>query len=329
MHIARKQASLDLQNSRAKRVKFKARESNVQTITSDDLSTGKTQMRIPIWNPGDYDRKRSDMPKCVVNAKFLVLITTAPGNIDRRTAIRKTWCNPYASEHSKDSWQCVFLIGASNNQSIVESVTREKAHYQDILHGSYIDSYRNLTYKVFNSFTWSRTYCPLEYVIKTDDDCFVNTKLVYRFLTTHNTKTTNLYVGKIFLEADKRDVIRNSFSKWKVSKDVYAPNTFPPYASGTGYIMSQDVIAKVVEECRYHTPIPVEDAYTGIVIDALHINPKTSARFMPFSSGLSICNYLYMFVTHNVEPDRQSVMHHNMLIAKSECPGDVEETTWF
>ncbi|ESP02442.1 hypothetical protein LOTGIDRAFT_138436 [Lottia gigantea] len=269
------------------------------------------------------------MPRCVTNSKFLVVITSAPTHSDRRSAIRKTWCNPYASEHSQDSWQCVFLIGSVEGDIISRKVKKEMSVYRDILLGSYIDSYRNLTYKVLNAFSWSKTYCPINFVLKTDDDCFVNTKLLYQFLITYNDKTTDLYAGNIFMEDSNRPVIRNELNKWHVAEDTYSRESYPPYASGTGYILSQDVVGRVVDESVYHKPIPIEDAYTGILVNSLGIEPVQSARFMTFSSGLTLCNYLYLFVSHNVKANQQFEMHNNMMMAHSKCHNDEEVTSWF
>lgn len=63
------------------------------------------------------------------------------------------------------------------------SLESENDQYHDILQGSFKDTYRNMTYKHIMALKWVLYYCPgVRYVLKSDDDTFVNTPVLMRAL---------------------------------------------------------------------------------------------------------------------------------------------------
>lgn len=80
--------------------------------------------------------------------------------------------------------QVIFLLGRANStfQPLIE---READEFGDILQGTFIDSYRNLTYKHAMGLRWVTTACPsADFILKTDDDVFVNTAYLESYLPT-------------------------------------------------------------------------------------------------------------------------------------------------
>lgn len=67
--------------------------------------------------------------------------------------------------------------------SLQVSLESENDRYHDILQGSFKDTYRNMTYKHIMALKWVLYYCPeVRYVLKSDDDTFVNTPVLMRTL---------------------------------------------------------------------------------------------------------------------------------------------------
>lgn len=82
--------------------------------------------------------------------------------------------------------------------------------YGDIVQENFTDSYRNLTYKCIEAMKWISTYCNrTEYILKADDDVFVNIYAVKEYLT------------QIDLVEDKptRTIMCYFFHQVKVSRD--------------------------------------------------------------------------------------------------------------
>jgi hypothetical protein len=63
------------------------------------------------------------------------------------------------------------------------SLESENDRHHDLLQGSFRDTYRNMTYKHVMALKWVLYFCPgVRYVLKTDDDTFVNTPVLIRAL---------------------------------------------------------------------------------------------------------------------------------------------------
>lgn len=274
--------------------------------------------RKTIWNSSLYYNQNYVLPSC--SKPFIMfLVTSSPEHGDRRTAIRNTWCSSANASALRQPWSCVFLLGVSASEDVQSQVEKEKALYNDILLGSYTDSYRNLTLKVILGLDWSSTHCPSSYVVKTDDDCFVNVWLLHEFLVKYNTNTHGLYAGSVIAEKSKLRVVRGAQKRWSVGFEEYSEDYYPPYASGFGYIISADVVKQLVLESRFVTPLPNEDAYVGIVVSRLGIPPVSSNRFILSPSGLNVCNYLYVFVVHHVQPAGQTELLQKTVESRTSC----------
>lgn len=270
------------------------------------------------WQLEDLYDIFSVQPMCQRGSKFLIVITSAPENSDRRKAIRETWCSPSKFNLTKFTWQCVFLIGQSPHQPSEVLVDNEINHNGDILKGSYIDSYRNLTQKVMHGLHWASTVCPTKYVLKTDDDVFVNAKLLLNILTA-DTQVENVYIGLVVNTPKKLEVIRNPVNKWVVSFEEYPESHYPPYSSGMGYLLSADVISRMVNLSKFVTPIPNEDAYIGVLADRLSVEPFRTGRFTLTGSGLRLCNFVYLVVIHRISSQEQYSMFQKALDAPLKC----------
>lgn len=91
-----------------------------------------------------------------------------------RRAIRSTW--------GKDL-HLVFLLGETNSSQTQQALEQENHVHHDLVQGSFLDSYRNLTYKHVSGLKWTTYHCPgATYVLKTDDDVFLNTPYFTEFL---------------------------------------------------------------------------------------------------------------------------------------------------
>ena len=266
-------------------------------------------------------------PECDTTAQLHILITSSYENVEKRKAIRSTWCSK--SKDPTINWQCIFLLGKkSGNHRLSQRLKIEMEQNGDIVQGDYIDSYRNLTIKVLNGFTWARNKCNPQYILKTDDDCFINSWIFTKFLTGPNRHgEKRVYVGNVFLDDRNTQVIRDPQSKWYVPMDAYAPDSYPPYASGTGYLISRDVLQGILELSHFHKPFPNEDAYIGVLVNSLGIEPLKSHRFTFSSEKWSICNFLYLLVVHNVDCQKQQQFYTMAQKALQIC--DEEEIkTW-
>ena len=115
---------------------------------------------------------------------------------------------------------------------------------KDLVQGEFSDTYANLSYKNIMGKLWVSEYCEqAEFVVKTDDDVYVNIYEVYNITRTYITTTlyqrNKLLLCSVFEGAP---IIRNPSSKWYVSyadiaKDEWAKEGqefYPAFCSGQG-----------------------------------------------------------------------------------------------
>ncbi|XP_078252958.1 beta-1,3-galactosyltransferase 5-like [Rhinoraja longicauda] len=267
-----------------------------------------------------------EAPPCRPGQDLMVLVTSAPSNAGRREAIRGTWARRRLP--GPFSWQVVFLVGRPPAGEEAAALLRaEQGEFGDLLLGGYLDTYRNLTLKVMHGLRWAAAACRPAYLLKTDDDCFVNTDRLPGFLVRDNPVRTGLYAGSLF-PAERRQVIRDPSSKWYVPWRDYGREVYPPYTSGVGYVLSLDVAHALLEEAATTRPIPVEDAYVGILAQAAGVAPLASPRFAKHNVSWRVCNYRYLMVIHHLSPSQQQLAHQRMVRAWTACPHSANITTW-
>ncbi|XP_075527619.1 beta-1,3-galactosyltransferase 1-like [Dermacentor variabilis] len=196
----------------------------------------------------------------------LIGVTSTTDHFEARAAIRDTW----GGTALKMDFVVVFLLGKTLDQEVQRKVFAEHGLYGDIVQGDFLDAYRNLTYKTVMLIRWAREKCSgVNFVLKTDDDMLVS--------------VWDLAVVVNGLEGVKRTMwgylhrnttpIRNVSSKWYVSRKEYAPDTYHPYLSGSGYLISGDSIAALEELTHDECFFPFEDFYlTAIVAERAQVS---------------------------------------------------------
>lgn len=170
---------------------------------------------------------------CKGDVYLLVYVHSSPGNYKRRTLIRETW----ASQMIFPQLRLVFMLGKSIESKVMKSISYESAVYHDIVQEDFIDAYKNLTYKGIMALKWTATYCErAKFVLKADDDILVNTYTMIRHLENLEKHMKSIKNTLFCLLWRSMPVLRDSDSKWYVSKDEFPMDEFPPYCSGSGEI---------------------------------------------------------------------------------------------
>ena len=117
----------------------------------------------------------------------------------------------------------------------------ENHEHADLVVGSFRDSYHNLTYKHLMGLHWASAYCPqAHHIVKMDQDVAVDVFRLHRLLQTAPRNLT--IIGTLW---PLGPVIRDPTSKWFVSRQEYAPDKYPAYMSGSIYVITHDVAARL------------------------------------------------------------------------------------
>ncbi|NWT08396.1 B3GL1 acetylgalactosaminyltransferase, partial [Vireo altiloquus] len=245
-----------------------------------------------------------ERPACANTSPFLViLVASRPRNVKARQAIRITW-------GSRGSWWgqrvlTLFLLGQDvrgEDEVTALSVEDESILYGDIIHQDFMDTYDNLTLKTIMAFQWFSEFCShARFFMKTDDDVFINTPNLVKFLLQLNS-SENVFTGYPFID---NFAFRGSDEKRYISYEEYPFKLFPPYCSGLGYILDGKLALRTYELMSHVKPLKFEDVYVGICLNMLKVNltlPEDAEQFFLYKIKFDVCKYRHLIAVHDLTP---------------------------
>ena len=205
---------------------------------------------------------------------IIAYVHTAPDHYKRRVVIRQTWGD---ASYYDIGIRVVFVMGQTvgagkSGLDVQRALEFEATQYGDIVQEDFLDTYRNLTYKGVAALRWISRYCAhARYVLKTDDDIFVNAFNLLR----HLRRLDRGGGAKTALPGTPRGILLCLVwysmmvmrqGKWKVSKEEWPDDSYPTYCSGSAFIMTTDV-AVAMHRVSYDVPFFwVDDFYiTGLL----------------------------------------------------------------
>ncbi|KAH9523187.1 Beta-1,3-galactosyltransferase 1 [Bulinus truncatus] len=189
----------------------------------------------------------------------LIYIQSAPEHREERSAIRETWGSPYI--FSDINVKLIFIIGNSDDKVRQLQIETEYAAYGDIVQGDFMDSFLNLTYKAVTMLAWVNSHCAqAKYIMKADDDVFVDTYRVIRELVPQLTSKTLAAACDYKVNMA---IPRNPKSKWYVPKQYVPERThWPPFCSGYFTIFTGTMVPKLYEASFLSEDfVPGDDVY--------------------------------------------------------------------
>ncbi|XP_008545396.1 beta-1,3-galactosyltransferase 5 [Microplitis demolitor] len=254
--------------------------------------------------------------KCPTNGKdmnLVIVVTSAPSHIEARTAIRQTW----GHFGQRTDVSIVFILGTTKDNKLEKLIKYEEKIYADIIRGRFIDSYNNLTLKTISTLEWKNKFCSdAKFLLKTDDDMFINVPRLLSFIKQHE-KETNVIYGRL---AKNWKPIRNKKSKYYVSLEQFKQKLFPDFTTGPAYLLSKDVIHKLYEAALDQTYLKLEDVFTtGIVAHKIGIRRIHVSEFLNKKISYNPCNVQRGISIHMVKYGEQFDLWKKLLDGKSKC----------
>lgn len=223
---------------------------------------------------------------------LLVVVCSAVQNFEERQVIRDTWAK---DQEILRNVKVIFLIGQLRNETFQSNVSTESQTYGDVLQEGFIDSYANLTLKSVMLLKWFSMECDhIPYVLKTDDDMYINLKELFQ-LTVAN-KKPNLLVGSLICGAVP---IRDPYNKWYCPEYMFDKRVYPNYLSGTSYLMSRSTALTLYEASMKIFLFHLEDIYvTGILSEQVSIRPEDHVGFSFIKRKMSVCLFSQTIASH-------------------------------
>ncbi|XP_075435612.1 beta-1,3-galactosyltransferase 9 [Ascaphus truei] len=233
---------------------------------------------------------------------LLSVIFSSPENKTRRDLIRHTWAN--VTEFHNLVVASIFALGRPVSETTQSEILDESQIHKDIIEGSFIDAYHNETLKTVMMMEWIVTFCPnAKFILKTDEQMFVNVKSLADYLQSLKTHPEDIYTGRVIHQnIPDRDPQSLNF----VPMASYSENYYPDYCSGTAFVMSQDVARKVYIVSEDVTTLVPSDTFIGICAQRAGVVPIHSSRF----SGTrhiryNRCCYKFIFSSSTVAEEEE------------------------
>jgi hypothetical protein len=227
-----------------------------------------------------------------------ILVTSAPSHAGQRDTIRQTWGH-FALRRDV---RVAFVVGSSDDTKIDRKVADESLLYGDVIQFSFVDSYNNLTSKVLSMLQWASKYCgATKFLLKTDDDMFINVPVLLNFLRARE-NVTNVIYGRM---AAKWKPARSKKSKWFVTTSEYKNKFYPNFVTGPAYLMSYDCVGKLLKQAEGATLFKLEDVFTtGILAEKAGIKREGVAMFTNTRPKLNnTCALSKIISAHDVKND--------------------------
>ncbi|XP_026869560.2 N-acetyllactosaminide beta-1,3-N-acetylglucosaminyltransferase 2a isoform X1 [Electrophorus electricus] len=249
----------------------------------------------------------TDAPGVCSEPTFLLFaVKSLAHHFDRRQAIRQSWGR--AGVLGNHRVAAVFLLGNTapidHFPNISALVHHEAMLHGDLLQWDYRDTFFNLTLKEVLFLEWLGDRCPsARYVFKGDDDVFVNTHHILRYLDgLSGTKARDLFVGDVITKAGPH---RDKKLKYYIPESVFV-GQYPPYAGGGGYLYSGDVGLRLRNMSHHVLLYPIDDVYTGMCLQRLGLVPEKHKGFRTFDIEEkyreNACAYQSLMLVHPRNP---------------------------
>ncbi|XP_041353620.1 UDP-GalNAc:beta-1,3-N-acetylgalactosaminyltransferase 2-like [Gigantopelta aegis] len=145
-----------------------------------------------------------------------------------------------------------------------EKLKEESAIHGDVVSVGVLDVYRNLPQKLLQCHQWISDHFNVKYVLKTDDDCFVDIQNILSSLKKIENRT------KVWWGSFRDEWLVERYGKWK--ERSFASSVFSKFACGSGSVVFEDLHQWLATNSDYLHAFEGEDVAMGIWLAA--INPS-------------------------------------------------------
>lgn len=200
---------------------------------------------------------------------LVVMVLSSLKGRDRRDAIRQTWAKGH-----EERVLVRFALGTEGvaAKDLEDIKAEEAAHHDLLLLPGLRESYSNLTRKVLVGIAALDAQFEFSFLLKCDDDTFLMLDTIASELGQRSDKHS-LYWG--FFDG-RAHVKRNG--KW-AEKDWFLCDRYLPYALGGGYVLSHDLIRRVIANSDGLTLYNSEDVSMGVWLSSYDAERRHDVRF--------------------------------------------------
>ena len=241
----------------------------------------------------------SKFPCNVTPLKVLILVTSNITKVDQRALIRRTW-GKQRNMYSYNEYKLFFVCGVLESEAEMQSVFEEGMHHRDIIFGNFSDTIDNLPYKAECMFEYAYKYCTYKYLLKVDEDVFINLSRLNTLIHQPNIPLHNLYLGRV---NRRRKIERHTTKEASVIK--HTKESYLSFCYGGAVVFSADLVQQLIPYFQ-SKPCQPEDIYIGILVLSVGARATNSHTFQ--LSNTNKCLY-----------DNEAVASKSTLYSTDNC----------
>lgn len=268
-------------------------EDRLVIVESNMIKTEETTTKPAIHKLFDLDLhyllENRNLCKDDLNIVALIMVTSYFGNVETRSAMRRSHSRVVLNDMY---FKRIFLLGESPEDKYTsqKSVEDEFKRFGDIVQGSFIEAYRNLTYKHTMGLKWAKDNCPnAKFVIKMDDDTVINVERLPTLLESLKVSENKDLIAGYVLRG--MVPIREPANKWYVTQEEYELTSYPTFVSGWFYITTPKTCDRLFNLTNSTKYFWIDDTYiTGILAQKLRIKHyRINKHFAVHSEYMYCC----------------------------------------
>ena len=223
--------------------------------------------------------------------KLVVLVSTHALHTGRRKLIRYYWGN-HSRWTTPFQWKVIFVTGFFSSFQKIQ-LHAEADTYKDTLIESVEEDFYTLSFKVMLGLKWVQANLKYDFLLKCDDDVFVNIDRLMRLLLT----TRDQYFGhKMEFQPVERE------GRYGVSVEEHPGRIYDPFCSGGGFVLSHLTVSRMIPFFNWVNPLKIDDAYIGKIVTKAGIKAIHYGGFSMYNFGCLFEKHL--IVSHPVKEKR-------------------------
>ena len=223
--------------------------------------------------------------------KLVVLVSTHALHTGRRKLIRYYWGN-HSRWTTPFQWKVIFVTGFFSSFQKIQ-LHAEADTYKDTLIESVEEDFYTLSFKVMLGLKWVQANLKYDFLLKCDDDVFVNIDRLMRLLLT----TRDQYFGqKMEFQPVERE------GRYGVSVEEHPSPIYDPFCSGGGFVLSHLTVSRMIPFFNWVNPLKIDDAYIGKIVTRTGIKAVNYRGFSMHNYGC-FCEK-NLIVSHPVKKER-------------------------
>ena len=235
----------------------------------------------PLWDVLLYDELEAAAPVACGTNMLVIMVHSATANTQKRNLLRKYYkiYQDLGIFQKLGKVKVLFIIGKDLRPEINDEVSQEAKEHQDIIRGNFVDHYFNMTIKNIFGKVKINALCKFKYLLKADDDVFLNFPVILLNLNKLKENNSRLYLGWpckgglfSYPHVFKGRVFQQRLENFNFTLPDYPFPLAPSYGYGFTYILSESSVDALVTEYKYIPYIRIiDDFYVAYVLSRLGI----------------------------------------------------------